>query len=437
MSDENRHNLIDIREENGWMMEYLPQPGQNHVNVVFLVGYNVYFYFLFSGLLTRPKTEDFIYSQMLKMGYFEEKHWDTYLETRIFFWLTACLRYMIKKGVYLDVAEVMLNAGKDRNEAHKKIPWFLEESKKGNLPNINDIKIQCELLDSDIKNLTRLQEDKKNITIDKTELRKLHPKPFPIIFINEVPQKEIIAQMCIWGLRTGQKENKSLITYILNYLNEIIPNYLNEIIQKHPKIKVGDKERYLWDIYDALTKNWKAPLSNWSFRSYINNTLTGLILNDFNKGKLDDLAENAYVKENKEPLDDSADCVQGDYSDFGTVRGKSPETPSFPLTIWKAAELFYYFDNPEIQFDKKLDLNVLIRWIYRQVNSGKIKNAGRSSEHITQEGITKPVNQYLIDKEGYEALIRLWKSKGNAARKLRSCIINRKSEEMGWAVRYA
>ncbi|QPM68862.1 hypothetical protein [Atribacter laminatus] len=418
LSEDDRYKFTDIKDENSWFMEYQPQPGPNHINVVLLMGYDMYFYFIFSGLLTFPKVDDMIFSKTFHMGHYEVEQEDKYINTRLFFWQTACLRYMIKNRVYQDVLEVMLNAGKNREEAIKRIPWMLEESRKGNLPRIDDIKTQCKLLEIDIKKFKRLREDKKLITKTKTDLRKIHPHPSPIIFVEEASQEEIITQMCIWALRQGQEENELLKTYIFKYLIKFL--------QKHMNIKKEDIESYAWDTYEALMKNWKAPLSKGSFRIYLKNTIRGLKLNEVKK------RSDLVVEGDK--LEILFESKKNDK--LGNKGNKLINYFTFPLTIREAAKLFYYYENLYAQDVENFSLDVLIRWIYRQIVNGKIINVGQSYEQITQEGFIQTINQYLIDKEGYETLKYLWKTEGCVARSLRSRIINSKAEEMGWTIRY-
>jgi len=435
----------------GWKALYLSR-FEDLKNVIVLSGYNVEYLFGFSPIttLTYPSFNALASEKELtkeEIDYFMNH---PLYKTRVTMWMISCAFCFFKENKHSDIAGSIINAYQynawSTLDCKRLFDILLGDKYNISLPSIDDIKAHRKILrkiaaadkEHSILGIDKLLEDS---VIETKQLReKIKNKQMPLIFAHEKREEATLAQMCIWAYRQTDKKDEELVSCLRDCIADLLgwtDVLMTPLSAINDEKEFRESSRKLNVINQATfhsLKNWKTPSSKDSFTSYI-----WKIANAFGKLQRDnssieaellpnaaeaDLVQDALVNiaQDKSKTDISQDTLEeliGDrdkfkpssdkvatassYVDYGLeLDGFRDERADYPLTVEQAARQI--IKQGGIAYEPK---NV-IRWIYLQLEKGKIQHSGISVENVSNEGVVSRRNYYLLNEEEFSKAKELW-----------------------------
>lgn len=199
---------------------------------------------------------------------------------------------------------------------------------------------------------------------------------YPVIYFLQEPRGTILAQMCIWAYRQCLREKiyagweDELVGYVDKYVSKKIKGVSREYAEEHAN-----------SITSILLTNWKAPSSKGSFDTYIFNSAKGIFIDTFKK---EDCLKEISIERISEGEISKLKPTGKRSKRTGKIRGKtSKEKVIYPVSVREAASI----------------LECQVRWLYRNLESGEVKNAGNTHVTVVSEGLYSTKTNYLLDED--------------------------------------
>lgn len=298
---------------------------------------------------------------------FVKKHWD--MGSRVFIteWWLACYLRLYERIEKLAEKEpenpILLQLIQDARrlfqgwETGEWIPVreFFEIVIRWDLPWIDDVEEKARLIK---------KYGFSSMFFRRPEIKK---KDLPVIFLGEISEDEILAQMEIWCYRQGQKIG---FHHLCNYLKRWVRD--EDLVQ---------------EVATKLWKKWKTPKSQYSFRATCQ--LLCREIRHKEKGKSVQLV----------PLDDLEEYSTEDLMRGAGTNVRADFSISFPCSVPTAALALSVVTGAS---------PVLIeRWLYRKMKKGVIPGC-YSGFVVADDGFAKEKNVYTLDEDEFQKALELF-----------------------------